>query len=330
MQEKFSISHKNQEIGSFSKSEIIAKVKAGELSALDFVFVNEKNDWVPLLEFLPSDAMAPADAKPTSALPPKAPPRPPVAPAHAPPPKSPPPQLVAPKVPPPRVAATNPSVKVEASDIRPVPGEKKRGKISLKGGVGQIELMHYAAGTLKLALLDEEKRGLSLDKPHELVVKADQATKFVIHAPKEAVAGQETTLTIEAQDKWGNRDTEYSGSIAAVLSNGSDLGQSQFNSGKATMTFTATKAEVVSVRLVDSAKTGLDISATCEVNYVAGPAAKLVISTPEASVAGQPVRVEVRAVDQYGNLATTCNDDIDLEVSSEELKTALEATRKAS
>ena len=51
--EVFIVSHNNEELGPWSLVDIVSKVKSGELTQLDYIFVEEKQDWVSILEFEP-------------------------------------------------------------------------------------------------------------------------------------------------------------------------------------------------------------------------------------------------------------------------------------
>lgn len=71
---KFYISQNGQQSGPWSVAEIVSKVGASELSPMDYLFDEDKNDWVALLEH-------PEVSANLSALKPKAPPKPKAAPS---------------------------------------------------------------------------------------------------------------------------------------------------------------------------------------------------------------------------------------------------------
>ena len=48
---QFHVSHDGEELGPFSAQAIADKVKAGELSPMDFVFDVESDDWVAIMQF---------------------------------------------------------------------------------------------------------------------------------------------------------------------------------------------------------------------------------------------------------------------------------------
>lgn len=368
MQARFSVMHKGQELGPFSKDEIVQKIKTHEFSLLDFVYDEDQSDWVPLGDLFPT-AVQPATAGP--GRPPIAPPLPAEAtligknpllgdtkPTMRPPPPSPESKktqepasapvaapsagaTAAPTAAPVAATAASSAVgAVQASNVvplspaKPAPAsaqpqgaggaggsasaaETKTGTITLKDGVGFIELLQYSAGVVKLNLFEDKKLGIQTAQSAELTVKSAPAVKFTLRGPGgEIQAGQSSTLHVEAHDKWGNVDAEFSGTVGVTLANGTEVGEVNLAEGRGTIAFSWTKAEPLAVRLRDSAKTGLDASATCSLTYIAGPATRLVIVSPEETTAGQPVKVQVKALDQYGNLATTCNEAIKIEVSS--------------
>lgn len=60
---RYHISHEGQQQGPFEIDEILQKVKSSELTLLDFIYDEEKSDWVLLMEFPPL-AMKLKDFKP--------------------------------------------------------------------------------------------------------------------------------------------------------------------------------------------------------------------------------------------------------------------------
>ncbi len=337
MQTRFKVSRQGQDLGSFSREEIAQRLKSEDFAPSDRAFLPEKEEWVPVPEFVRSHPPA-LEAPPLPAQAPAAPELPPapssavssMAPsadegtavtsltgvtviAH---PAKPPPQapLKTPPRPPPQASPETTPEKDPARQKADVEG--KLGKVSLKGGVGTIEFRHFTAGKLKLSVAGHDKTGLAAEAPHEIVIKGAQAVKLVALLPTEITAGEKTNVAVEAQDKWGNRDPSYTGSAKLRLAAGAELGTVKVHEGRGTAVFSIKRAGAYAIQLLDSADSGLDVSAVCEFKCVAGPAVKLILSSPEETVAGQPVHVQVKAVDRYGNLATTCNDDIELEVAS--------------
>src|SRR5687767_12296064 len=49
-QSKFFVSHSGQTVGPFSSKEIIAQAESGELDWTDYLFDEQANDWVMLME----------------------------------------------------------------------------------------------------------------------------------------------------------------------------------------------------------------------------------------------------------------------------------------
>ncbi len=370
MQEKFSVSHKGQELGPFTRDELIAKIKSNDLSPLDYIYVDAKSDWVPLAEFMPdvSAARSPQRPPPTSNAKTMISARPPLEPPPGATPKAdattnaprlsnelesdaiektllnntalmalamtePAQEPVKKKAPLLELQSGRLSFKTETQKVKPptdgpveIKTDIKVGSLQLRDGVGTIELLQYTAGKVTIALRDDKNVGLGGGHTEEIIVNAAPAARMTIKGPSEATAGETSRFQVEAVDKWGNFDAHFGGVISATISgsvSGSVFGAGEggdevrFVNGRATFNVSTKKAEVLHVKLTDSGKTGLDLSASCQVNYIAGPAARLLVTTPgESLVAGQAVKVQVKAVDQYGNLATTCNETIKLEVST--------------
>lgn len=290
MPSRFNISRNGHGLGSFSKEQLTQRLQANELYPTDAVLVPETGAWLELSTFLSTPKAALAPPPPTSE-------------SDAP------------------IASSLRTSAQSAVPLKVPPGAKpvveaKRGKVSLKGGVGTIELLRYSAGTLNLAVIGDSLKNMEFEAPKELQIKSAQASKLVIKTPNEIVAGAEALLIVEAHDKWGNCDGDFIGVVGVELSNGIDIGIVQLSNGQGKATFTVTKAGAVSVKLTDVSRTGLDVTAMSEFKCVPGPAAKLVIVSPEQTMAGHPVRVHVKALDQYGNLASACNDEVEVEVSA--------------
>lgn len=338
MQTRFKVSRQGHDLGSFPKEEIVLRLKAEDFSSADSVFLPENNEWMPVPDFvrsyLPSRTAQAAEL--TSVELTSVAVTPPADSAvgvdHGatitnftsltsigkpakPPPKAPP--VKAPPMAPP------PALKTKGV------ADATRGKVTLNGGVGTIELTHFTAGKLKVSVA-EANAGLAAEAVREVVVKGAQAAKLIAIVPPEVVAGQKTNVIVEARDQWGNRDTTYKGAVTLQLASGMELGTVKLAEGRGTAVFSVKKADTYVIKLVDSEQRGLDVSTACEFKCIAGPAAKLLISTPAETTAGEPVKVQVKAVDRYGNLATACNDDVEVEVAAAPIETPVsDSARKA-
>lgn len=329
MQQRYSVSHNGQEVGPFTKDEILQKLKIDELFPTDYVYVEAKADWIALIEFAPdafsvetpkvvppvkksNDAVLDASTLPEISL--RAPEPEPVVKVEKTPKIIPPvPKKVETKVEPKVEAVKTSTPKIATQKEENKKSESKTDLVTLEGGVGTIELLQYTAGEVQLEIKSDK---LKSDGTEKFVVSAAPATTLKLNGPEQLTAGESCCLEIEATDKWGNCDTQFSGKVSVSLSEGAEVkgGEVTFKQGRGVFEFVSKKAEKITATLGKSGS--LDTSATWAVLYQAGPAVKLVVESPTEVVAGQPIKVQVRAVDQFGNLATTCNESVKLAVNA--------------
>lgn len=334
MQQRYSVSHNGQEVGPFTKDEILQKLKIDELFPTDYVYVEAKADWIALIEFAPDvfaveapkiesttsakqsmEAVVDAKTLPEISL------------------RAPEPVAVvksekAPNVipPVPKKTATvetkvepkaeipavqNPKAESLKSETKKI--EVKIDLVTLDAGVGTIELLQYTAGEVQLELKSEKLKSEGAEK---FVVSAAPAASLKLSGPEQLTAGDSCQIEIEAVDKWGNCDTNFSGKISISLSEGAEVkgGEASLKQGRGIFEFVSKKAEKITASIVKFGN--LDTTASWSVAFQAGPAVRLVVESPAEVVAGQPIKVQVRAVDEFGNLATTCNESVKLAVNA--------------
>lgn len=132
------------------------------------------------------------------------------------------------------------------------------------------------------------------------------ATRFVIISPASATVGDTTTINVEAQDVSGNIDTSTTTSVT-LHTNGSATPGGIVNivNGVGTINIIDTKAETVTLTLSDSGSTGLDVSSTKTINFLAGPTAKYTITGASSALAGDRTIYSIGRYDQYDNLVTS-------------------------
>lgn len=306
MQKLFIVSHDDREFGPFTREEISARLKSGEFLVVDFVYVEEQNDWVTLLEFLPETNTDSRGSEVSRATPPDVPKSAfqvrsgSTAAAKG--------KAVSVVNGAPSVAANAPAA-LSKTSARP-------SQIELHGGVGTIEVVQTVAGQMSLRVKSPTGGTLEIPQPFPLTVKAAPAEKLSLKGPTEAVAGQSFTFHLEAVDRYGNVDVAFTSSVTV---NGSGSAQGgglvKFTAGRAQVTFTDKVAERVTLKIADTEKTGLDVTASHASLVVnPAPAARLTVSAPSDAVAGQPLKITVKAVDAFGNLATGFGGTVKVEI----------------
>ncbi len=131
------------------------------------------------------------------------------------------------------------------------------------------------------------------------------ATRFTIVKPADNVVGATVPVTIRAENNAGNLDTTYNNSVTLVTSghatpqNGTVV---VITNGLGSVNITDTFAETVTLSLVDSATTTLDVSSTQTVTFSPGATYQYIVNTPGNMTAGTRLGYTVTRKDQFGNL----------------------------
>jgi uncharacterized delta-60 repeat protein len=176
-------------------------------------------------------------------------------------------------------------------------------------GVHSFTATLKTAGTQSIAATDVAKS--SLTGTQKVSVKAAAAVQFLVSAPASATAGTAFSVTVIAQDSYGNTATSYSGTISFTSSDtnskvvlpasytfipGTDNGKHTF-----TKAVTLVTAGSQSITVTDSVTSS--ITGTAVVSVKAGAATHLVISAPQNVTHGVPFTITVTILDLYGNVA---------------------------
>lgn len=338
MSQKFVVSHLDQQMGPFDENELKVKWVAGEILPIDYVYDEAKQDWVLLADRFSwaSAAKASIDAAPTPppikekekakepekekelkiSLEAPQPPPPVQAKSTPPPPKK---DIPADD---PSMAVTNPTISlgqpIESRDSglwkMPV-GQGAR--VKLVDGVGELDLSLIKPGNVELVLQDASSGMLKLQEPLRIQVQASDPAEIVWAFPNQQVVGQDVEVLIKALDSHGNICSQYNDQflieIRGPISQDVDV---QLVEGQAVVTLNHTKAETWTMSLHYSGMQSLNLPEARHLNWQPGPATRLILDGPGQYMAGQPLKVQVKAVDNYGNLAKTFQGTVILEVKA--------------
>ena len=140
-----------------------------------------------------------------------------------------------------------------------------------------------------------------------VTVRAASATKFAASASTTTpTAGAAFSVTLKAQDQYGNTDTAYAGRAHFTSSDTSSgvvlPADSSLTNGQGTFSVTLTKAGAQTVTATDTATAS--ITGSVSVTVKPGAAASLTLGAPATATANQFFYVTVTAKDRYGNVAT--------------------------
>lgn len=155
-------------------------------------------------------------------------------------------------------------------------------------------------------------------------VNPGPATTFVVTPQESSVtAGAPFNVTLAATDQYGNAVTNYSSPfVAFTRSDGAPvslLKLGPWNNGTTTATLSTQKATVtptnVSGAVSLSASAGAVKGSSSSITVAPAAAASLALSGPSTAIATSGFGINITAKDQYGNVATSCNDIVTLSSS---------------
>ncbi len=176
---------------------------------------------------------------------------------------------------------------------------------TLTTGVGTFSATLASAGTLTLTATDDAASSIA-GTSTGIIVSADAASQFVVIAPPTATAGAAATVTVIAEDRFGNFATNYQGTIhftstdpSAVLPINAVLagGQGTFN-----VTLKTALSQTVSV-----ADVALSAIAGTSQPILVSPlaATHFGVIAPATFTAGNLAVFTVTALDPFNNTATS-------------------------
>ena len=141
-------------------------------------------------------------------------------------------------------------------------------------------------------------------------IAAGPAVSVRISAPDQIRAGEEFTISIYAQDKFGNATEQFEDSVdLEIVGEKPQTFKATFSKGYSEVTVQWTKAETLTLKVTSSVLTSCDPQ---QLLVLPGPPVQLLVESPKLAVAGEAIPVVVKAVDQFGNLATDFKGEISL------------------
>jgi hypothetical protein len=176
---------------------------------------------------------------------------------------------------------------------------------TLTNGQGTFSATLIKAGIQTITATD--KASASITGALTVTVRAAAATKLATTASTATpTAGTSFSVTLKAQDQYGNTDTAYAGRVHFTTSDTSSgvvlPADSSLTAGQGTFSVTLTKAGAQTVTATDTATAS--ITGSVSVTVKPGVAASLSLSAPATATANQSFDVTVTAKDRYGNVAT--------------------------
>lgn len=287
MQISFYVNRDGEDVGPFTREEIERKLKSRELAPHDYVFLEEKDDWVLLSEWL-----KPAEKTKTVVHQTKSPDSP----------ESSKPLVTQKKFEPTQVVVSK-SARAEVSKVESPRFESSKAELlkteSVRAthGEAQVSMRNEKAGTVSIQV---EAKGLQSPTAIEINFTAGPVDHFVLEGPSEGRVGEPLKLTVRALDRFGNL-SQFDETVRLTAQPGVEgLPQVHFRSGVATVEVKHTKVEPVEFSV--SGIQGLNTRKSHRVQFKAGRAVRIVVETPKEAQVGQETFIQVKAVDAYGNL----------------------------
>ena len=305
MSVKFVVSHLDQQLGPFDEAELKSKWAKGELLPIDYVYDESKTDWILLAERFEWAGGKPENGSPPPLRPDlikkRRPPEPPAASAT--------------RVP--ATTAINIPVEIRGNSLLKE-WKKPAGqgaKVKIVDGVGEIDLSSVQPGQVELVLQDASNSILKMQEPLKIQVKAADPVEMIWTIPTSQVVGHDLEIILKAMDANNNICTHYEDSFTLKI-NGLQDTLIVVRSGAGTARFTHTKAEAWKISIHHSGNRQLKLPETQTLEWQPGAAVQLVLDGPQNLVAGMSLKVQVRALDAYGNLAKTFQGTVILEVKA--------------
>lgn len=299
MSSKFIVSHLDEQMGPFDEEALKAKWQKGDLLPIDYVYDEAKKDWILL-----SERFQWANAKAEPAFPPplsevtikkKRPPEPPREATE--------PQTMTGMVIPP---------------LTPQPATVNQGaEVKLIDGVGEVDLSPLQPGHVELSAKDSSNGTLKMQNPMKIHVRPAEPFAVEWTTPHQQTVGQDAQIHVRVIDRTGHLCAHYDDTFTIRINGNSDNGVAiAVTSGEARVNLKHTKSEHWNLSFHYLGSRVLKLPEDKVLIWEPGPATRLVVDGPQEYIAGHPVKVQVKALDNYGNLAKTFQGTVVLEVKA--------------
>jgi hypothetical protein len=150
-----------------------------------------------------------------------------------------------------------------------------------------------------------------------LTVNPGALSKFAVNAPSTATAGTAFTLTVTAQDAYGNTVISYSSSVSLSASSGTISPTSTGTSGWSSGVWSSNSATLTAAGSITiTANDGSGHTGTASVTVSAGALSKFAVGAPTSATAGTGFTLTVTAEDTYGNPIKTYDSSVTLSASA--------------
>ena len=222
-----------------------------------------------------------------------------------------------------------------------VPVDLKEKNVDISSGVGTIDVSNQISETVTLSLRDDvvPNRGLILN-PVDIFFNPGVPTQYRITSAPDGTADNPVSITIQAQDQYGNRATSHQDDVilnisqgtAAVFNtapasdyepDGSTNQNIQVNiiNGQGSTFLVDRTAEVAKVYLSNEGSQSLNLfpsisDAHEEITFVHGTPTKYIfLPLAQTATTDNPFNIDVEAQDKWDNKATSFNGNVSVRVN---------------
>ena len=178
------------------------------------------------------------------------------------------------------------------------------GNATLTNGVGTFTATLITAGNQTITATDTSNGNIAGVSTGTIISPA-AASQFIVAAPGSTTAGSAFSITVTAQDAYGNTATGYTGTVHFSSSDGqaSLPGNTTLNNGVGTFTATLFTAGNQTITAMDTSNGNIRGSATITTSPAG--ASQFMVNAPGNATVGYPISLTVTAQDPYGNTVSS-------------------------
>lgn len=302
------VSHLGQEMGPYNESELKALWEKKQILPMDYIFDAEKEDW-----FVIADVFEWAQHLTSTSIP--------LAKKTEPLKAEEPPSLD-------KVERTltnfaiktDKTVKIQAKEDPPPPEiifrrpKNMAYETQFSAGEARIDLSDLSKTPGSFVLKELPGSPIRFKEAFQIEVHPAVAKKISISTSASVLAGQAMNVKIEAVDENGHFCPTVDGSIGLSIhfENEVRLERVQILKGLGHFSFYHTRAEKIGFE-ISSTIENLEVGAMVYTQVQAGPATHMSVLGNKQFIAGQPIQLQLQAVDQFGNFVQSFSAKVDIE-----------------
>ena len=190
-------------------------------------------------------------------------------------------------------------------------------RVTLVNGVAEIDYTPTNPGNVELDVQDTTGSNIKSTESLKIHVRAAEPVEITWEYLSSQVVGTDVEVRVRALDDRGlvceHYNDQYMIQIRGPVAHDVTV---KMVAGQAAVTLTHTKAEKWELSLQYSGTKHVKLPEASELEWQPGIAVRLVLDGPHEYLAGDPMKVKVKAVDAYGNTAKTFQGTVALEVKA--------------